>query len=280
MKKDWLPDLLAIQGSPLPKRFREVIYKGWGIFIENPARKKSKNHKQLQVVLFISYPVGYQILKKSLKLHKAGKITITGVATDDVIDPHAKISKKKRVWQYFSDAEQKQLMLDICNLSLENGIPIFSGQVKSDLFYQHILPEWRPDAIIVGGFGQILDRIIWGNPLYGTYNLHPSNLLEGEGKGADPFKEVILHKRDRVFVSLHHIDDTLDSGHIVGVDEGTLIIKTNPNERMSIPEILVAIGKSMANMTTQLLLALTRLKQTRAPAELILYLDFNEKKII
>ena len=167
-------------------------------------------------------------------------------------------------------------MLEICKLSLENNIPVYTGAVKSNLFHKHILPEWKPDAILMFGFGQLLDRQIWSYPCYGTYNFHPSNLLLGEGRGADPFFEVISEHRDEVIISVHQVDDTLDGGHVVGISSGVNIRKENPpDERMSMPEIMEAVGFSGHKMLIPMVVELQRLKKLKAPRQLIGSLHFQ-----
>ena len=83
---------------PLPDRFQKVEYRGWGKFIE-PSIPKSKEqiagNDKLRLVLFISYAWGRELLREVLKFVELGTVEVAGIVTDDVIDPKAKISKKR-----------------------------------------------------------------------------------------------------------------------------------------------------------------------------------------
>ena len=51
--------------------------------------------------------------------------------------------------------------------------------------------QWRPDAILVCVFGQVIDAPIIRLPPCGIYNFHPSDLAHHHGAGLAPYDDLV-----------------------------------------------------------------------------------------
>jgi methionyl-tRNA formyltransferase len=76
------------------------------------------------------------------------------------------------------------------------------------------LRELGLDLIVVAGFGQILTRRVIDIPRVAVLNVHPS--LLPEYRGPTPCHWVIRNGEKTTGVTVHHIDENIDSGDIVG----------------------------------------------------------------
>ena len=74
------------------------------------------------------------------------------------------------------------------------------------------LARYRPEAIVVAAFGQILPRSVLDLPCYGCLNIHPS--LLPKYRGASPVAAAILAGDEFAGVSVMRLDETLDTGPI------------------------------------------------------------------
>lgn len=71
---------------------------------------------------------------------------------------------------------------------------------------------WRPQAIVVAAFGQILPQAVLDLPEYGCLNIHPS--LLPKYRGASPVPAAILAGDDYAGVSLMRLDAGMDTGPV------------------------------------------------------------------
>jgi methionyl-tRNA formyltransferase len=74
------------------------------------------------------------------------------------------------------------------------------------------LARFRPEAIVVAAFGQILPRAVLDIPCYGCINIHPS--LLPKYRGASPAAAAILAGDEFAGVSVMRLDEGMDSGPI------------------------------------------------------------------
>jgi hypothetical protein len=145
-----------------------------------------------------------------------GVVEIVGVATDNLIDSGARITRSKRVWQYLppEDVEVQQLVIMTKNLGA--GIPVYTGPVKSERFSNEVLERWNPQVIFMGTFGQLVDAAVYKYPEFGMYNLHPSDLAARKYPGADPFTDMIAEGATTTCVTMHEVDKGIDTGRPIG----------------------------------------------------------------
>ena len=121
----------------------------------------------------------------------------------------------RRFWRYYAEPEREEYEWGMLHRALSLGIPCFTGEVKSDAF-REMLTAWDPEAIVVAGFGQVIDEAIIGFPADGIYNVHPSDLLHGHGAGPQPWEDLVARKASSTRVTLHRVSPTIDDGDIVG----------------------------------------------------------------
>ncbi len=75
------------------------------------------------------------------------------------------------------------------------------------------LARWRPDLVVTAAFGQFLPRRILDLPTRGCVNLHAS--LLPRHRGAAPIQRALMAGDAVTGVSLHYIDEGIDSGDIL-----------------------------------------------------------------
>ena len=73
------------------------------------------------------------------------------------------------------------------------------------------------DYVFCIGFGEILKREIIDSPFQGVINIHPGILPLN--RGADPITPVILGKVKKAGVTIHYIDEGIDTGKIIISEE-------------------------------------------------------------
>ncbi|MCX6223431.1 MAG: formyltransferase family protein [Bacteroidia bacterium] len=190
----------------------------WGGFFEpDPSENPGKTDDGLRVVLFASWDYGYLVLEtlKEFEQKFPGQLNLVGLVTDDPVNPDAKISLKKRVWNLL---ELPYRVIDetfIIESGLNHGIPVYTGEVKVKSF-QRIMEKWNPDAILVCVFGQIIDSFTINLPRYGIYNFHPSDLSLHQGAGPAPYDDLANRCEGTTVWSVHHITEEVDRGEVVG----------------------------------------------------------------
>lgn len=95
----------------------------------------------------------------------------------------------------------------------ENGIPIhYTNDVHNEqtLAFLHI---HQPDIIFLNHFNQIIKKEILAIPSVGVFNLHPGKIPEY--KGNFPTFWALLKGENSIGVTLHRVDEGLDTGGIV-----------------------------------------------------------------
>ena len=98
-------------------------------------------------------------------------------------------------------------------LCKQRGVPYFRlYNAKSELFRTWLQALW-PDVSVVFSLSQILPASIYDLPMFGTLNLHPS--LLPRYRGANPVFWTYFNGDKQAGVTLHFIDDGIDTGDIV-----------------------------------------------------------------
>jgi methionyl-tRNA formyltransferase len=75
------------------------------------------------------------------------------------------------------------------------------------------ITAWKPDAIIVAAFGQILRKNVLDLPLFGCINVHAS--LLPRWRGASPIQASILAGDVETGVTIMKMDEGIDTGDIL-----------------------------------------------------------------
>lgn len=206
----------------------------WGHYYRNA---KASHSKGLRVALFVAYDLGIEVFRTALKLQRLGIIQIVGVATDDLLDPNARISKSRRSWKYFSLAEQATLQARVEDLAGSNGIDCFTGNIKSEFFTKDILKKWNPSAILMFGFGQLVPPVVFEYPALGMYNCHPSDLANHKYAGPDPFGDLVRNKETSTVISVHHVNAEFDQGRVIGNSPSISLLQSNSPEHLPLKQM-------------------------------------------
>ncbi len=104
--------------------------------------------------------------------------------------------------------------------ALKLNIPVLQpDKVKEESFVEE-LKKLNPDVIVVIAFGQILSNDILTLPKYGCINVHAS--LLPKYRGAAPIQWAVIDGEEKSGVCTMKMDEGLDTGDIIDVDEITL----------------------------------------------------------
>jgi hypothetical protein len=201
------------------REYKEIINDAsvWGRLFQ-PIKHKPTDKTGIRVVIFGSTTAGHLVIESLAKyeIKFPGKVNLVGVATDDPVDPGARISVKKRIWNYYDEEARGRLKDLVINSCINLGIPCYTGAVKTP-YFRDILKTWDPELIIMCCFGQLVDAFIYNYPHQGMYNFHPSELTRKIGAGARPFDETMRSQRLVSHMSMHKVTEEIDAGPIIGV---------------------------------------------------------------
>lgn len=163
--------------------------------------------------------------------YKPDIAVLTGLCTDGAHFNDARISLKKRAWQFIPEDQREAYVYTLIDMALSQIVPAYSGEVKSKIFKERILPELiDPDLIIMATFGQKIDEAIYSFPRYGMYNLHPSHLAEGKYPGPNPFFDMLEAGETKTRLTLHWVQNGIDEGKVVGFSPEICIELADPSE--------------------------------------------------
>jgi len=217
LENEKLVNYLVVLDKP-GRQFNTVEASRWGGLIQPAASENTdKTNDGLRIVLFGSWEFGYLVLEtlKEYEHRFPGKLNLVGLVTDNPLNPDAKISLKKRIWNFINLPSRVFDETFIIESGLSHGIPVYTGEIKVESFYR-IMEQWNPDAILVCVFGQIINSYIINLPPYGIYNFHPSDLIKNQGAGPAPYEDLVIRNAGTTVWSVHHVSEEIDSGHIVG----------------------------------------------------------------
>lgn len=94
-----------------------------------------------------------------------------------------------------------------------HGIPSFKTTNINDEASKKFLYSLQPDIIVSAYFSQILKKTVLEIPKIGTLNIHPA--LLPDYKGAMNYFWVLKNGEDKAGVSVHWIDEGIDTGEIL-----------------------------------------------------------------
>ncbi len=211
-------DHIVLKYNKDRKIISDVGDSSWGqLFLSAPEERRGKNDEGFRILLFGSYLLGYLLLEtlKIVDKQNPGLLNIVGLVTDDPVSPNAKISVKRRIYRLYNNEQIVNLEDAMLESALSVGISVYTGAVRTE-YFRKLLNDWKPDAIFVCVFGQIIDKPIIDYPDFGIYNFHPSDLLHNMGAGPQPFQDLINRNASTSKVTVHHLTEKLDGGPVVG----------------------------------------------------------------
>jgi methionyl-tRNA formyltransferase len=101
----------------------------------------------------------------------------------------------------------------ILDLARERKIPVWKVRQLSNPETIKVLTVYQPDMILVACFSKRIPREILDIPRLGCLNVHPS--LLPENRGPEPLFWTFRDGKERTGVTIHLMDEGLDSGAIV-----------------------------------------------------------------
>ncbi len=233
----------------------------WGAFYA-PLYPKQGSDKALRTVLLGSTNAGALVVESLLRFENKypDLLNLKAVATDDPCDHQTQISVSKRIWKYYSHEEMLMLRNKVINLSTKGGVPCYTGSIKTE-YFRNLLQQWDPELILMCCFGQIIDPYIFEYPVYGMYNFHPSDLAANIGMGAQPFQETIKNGRSTSVMTIHHVNEKIDRGPIVGYSPDICIKKADGHYPQSILSLQEKIPSVSGWLSVELISNIIKNKQ-------------------
>jgi methionyl-tRNA formyltransferase len=105
------------------------------------------------------------------------------------------------------------LQENIVHVAWQHQIPVWEvGKLTESATIDQIA-QFRSDLICVVCFPYIFPKVLLELPQYGCINLHPS--LLPAYRGAMPIQQIIQHGERRSGVTLHFMDEGIDTGEII-----------------------------------------------------------------
>ncbi|MEM9632623.1 MAG: formyltransferase family protein [Pseudomonadota bacterium] len=190
----------------------------WGEFIQPSSDPRPDlTSGSLRIAVIGSMPVGLLTLKTLLSYarHFPDRLHIVCLLTDDAANPEAKIAVRKRIWHVYPAEVQRRIEFTTIRSALDAGIPVYTGDIKTDWF-RSTFSELNPDAVICCGYGQRIDGPILKVPRLGIYNLHPADLAHGFGAGPAMYDDSKARDAETTCWTVHLMNEALDAGPIIG----------------------------------------------------------------
>jgi len=170
----------------------------------------------VRVAVFGSYYQGKAVIDEllSLQAHYPAAISLVGIATDDPLSP--RVSPQRRIWR-FATQNEYGMIPEIAN---QNAIPVWSGSIKGDDFFEQFAEKWKPDICYMATFGQRVPERVFDIPRLGFFNFHPAVDREWPSyTGGDPFGGMIAAREPFCSLAMHAIDEEFDHGPLVAFSE-------------------------------------------------------------
>lgn len=150
----------------------------------------------------------------------------------------------------------------------ENHIEIPIYQPQNLQGFGEILATLRFDVILVVAYGRILPKSIIN--AYPCFNIHASILPKY--RGASPMQEMILRDEKYMGVSVIKIQESLDSGEILGVS----YVKNEYDDIVALGEKLSVLGANLAKKVLRNLAEIAPLAQNEAESSLCKKITKND----
>lgn len=121
-----------------------------------------------------------------------------------------------------TDRSQESLK-SIKNFAKKNNVNIFSPINCNSKKFIGKIKKLSPDLIIVFNYSKILKKELFEIPKLGTINIHPS--LLPKYRGAHVVNWVLINGEKETGVTVHYVDENIDSGDIICQKKIKLTIK-------------------------------------------------------
>lgn len=102
-------------------------------------------------------------------------------------------------------------------LAVKYDIPVFQPEKIKGSNALEIIQSYKPDVNIVVAYGKILPKEILDSAKFGSINVHAS--LLPKYRGAAPIQWAVLNGDEKTGVSIMQMDEGLDTGDILYVEE-------------------------------------------------------------
>ncbi len=107
---------------------------------------------------------------------------------------------------------RKLVQVDTKKFAIDHNIPVITPSKLKDESFLLEIKKLKPDIIVVVAF-QILPRVLFSIPRYGTVNLHGS--LLPEYRGAAPINRAIMNGETETGITVFSINEKVDCGGIL-----------------------------------------------------------------
>ena len=165
---------------------------------------------KIRVAVFGSFMGGYHVLQELLFGPLANRLTVVGVATDDPTQPFTHPSV--RLWKY---AHSRDDELVVPRFTTAQGLPVFTGRVKTPDFFEMFMDDWQPSLCLMATFGQKIPTPLINYPPLGFYNFHHSGQTWPSYPGPDPIAAMVRDGRTHLVLTIHKVTDVIDGGEFV-----------------------------------------------------------------
>ncbi len=163
--------------------------------------------KKLKLLLCPGYIRGVYIIRELLGGPSSEICEVVGAMPDN-----RRRNGKHRFWQYLADEDKEKaekMVLDPLN---EAGIPVCSERAGTDEAFDFV-SKYRADIAVLANFGDIVPLRIINQFKLGMYNTHASDLPKYAG--GRPYEDAINAGETDFWVSLHEVDEGVDTGHVM-----------------------------------------------------------------
>ncbi len=135
---------------------------------------------------------------------------------------------------------QKERPCPVHAFALEKGLEVRTPKSLRDAEEQRAYQELNADACVVAAYGLILPKAILDIPRLGCLNIHAS--LLPRWRGAAPIQRAIIAGDDKSGVTIMHMDEGLDTGNMLLVEETPITSETTASD---LHDRLSAIGAKL-----------------------------------
>jgi len=116
-----------------------------------------------------------------------------------------------------SDTAKDRWYRSAAEIALAHHIPVFAPRSMNSARAIDVIRNLAPDIIVVVYYDQILKREVIDIPPHGCINLHMA--LAEEYRGCYPTTWALINGEKRTGVTLHYIDEGIDTGDIIAQKE-------------------------------------------------------------
>ncbi len=123
---------------------------------------------------------------------------------------------------------QKERLCPVHAFALEKGLDVATPKSLKDAQEQQSFQNLNADACVVAAYGLILPKPVLQAPRLGCLNIHAS--LLPRWRGAAPIQRAIIAGDDKSGVTIMQMDEGLDTGDMLLVDETPITSDTTASD--------------------------------------------------